>query len=97
MRVSVCYALPERQLLLELEVEEGTTALAAVRASGLAEQHPELDLQALSLGVFGRKVTAETVLRDGDRVEVLRPLLADPREVRRKLAAEGRTMGERDD
>ena len=93
MRVEVVYALPDRQTLLALEVEPGTTALEAVRRSGILDRHPELAGGELDLGVFGKRVTAEQVLVEDDRVEIYRPLLADPREVRRKLAAEGRTMG----
>jgi len=92
MKVEVVYALPERQTLLALEVRAGTTALAAVQASGILSRHPELDQASLKLGVFGRRVDPQQVLVADDRVEIYRPLLADPREVRRKLAAEGRTM-----
>ncbi len=93
MRVEVVYALPDWQTLLVLEVEPGTTALEAVRRSGILDRHRELAKGELDLGVFGKRVAAEQVLVEDDRVEIYRPLLADPREVRRKLAAEGRTMG----
>jgi len=92
IRVEVVYALPDRQTLLAIEVSEGTTALAAVQASGIPTSYPELAEGPLRLGVFGRRVDPQQVLVADDRVEIYRPLLADPREVRRKLAAEGRTM-----
>lgn len=95
MKVEVAYALPERQTLIALEVAIGTTALDAVLCSGLLREHPALVVGQLRLAVFGRVVTPAQVLRAGDRVEVLRPLQADPKEVRRRLAAQGKAMGRR--
>jgi putative ubiquitin-RnfH superfamily antitoxin RatB of RatAB toxin-antitoxin module len=95
LRVEVAYALPGRQLLLALTVPEGTTAREAVERSGLAARVAGLDLASVELGLFGKVVPATQTLRDGDRIDVLRPLLADPKEVRRALAAQGRTMGKR--
>jgi hypothetical protein len=92
IRVEVVYALPEVQTLLALEVPEGTTAAEAVRLSGILGRHPEIDLAQAKLGVFGKHVKADTPLRDRDRVEIYRPLVADPREVRRQRAAEGKAM-----
>ncbi len=86
LRVEVVYARPERQLLLPLEVPEGTTLIEAVRRSGILREFPELDLAEAKLGVFGRIRPATEALRDGDRVEIYRPLLADPKEARRKRA-----------
>lgn len=91
----MAYALPERQSLRQLEVADGTTAEMAVRLSGIAAQFSEIRLDDLTLGIFGRRVPATQPLRAGDRVEIYRALLADPKEVRRQLAAEGRTMGRR--
>ena len=87
--IEVVYALPERQSLLELEVPEGTTARQAALASGLDEEFPGLDLAANPLGIFGESVEDERVLRAGDRVELYRPLLMDPREARRQRASGG--------
>ena len=95
LRIAVVYAWPDRQLQFRLEVPAGTSALEAVRLSGLLARVPELDPRALVLGVFGRVVDGAQPLRDGDRVEVQRPLRADPKEVRRQLAAQGRAMGRR--
>jgi putative ubiquitin-RnfH superfamily antitoxin RatB of RatAB toxin-antitoxin module len=92
IRVEVVYALPEVQTLLALEVPQGTTAAEAVRFSGILGTHPEIDPAQAKLGVFGKHVKADTPLRDRDRVEIYRPLVADPREVRRQRAAEGKAM-----
>lgn len=97
LRVEVAYALPDRQSLIGLELPAGSTAEEAIRRSGLLDDYPEIDLTVNAVGVFGRRCQLDTVLRDGDRVEVYRPLEADPREARRKLAAEGRTMGRDED
>ncbi|NNF51544.1 MAG: RnfH family protein, partial [Gammaproteobacteria bacterium] len=70
-----------------------TTAREAVRLSGIRAEFPEIDLDTAPLGIFGKKVKSDVVLQEGERVEIYRPLKADPREVRRRLAAEGKTMG----
>jgi putative ubiquitin-RnfH superfamily antitoxin RatB of RatAB toxin-antitoxin module len=95
MKVEVAYALRDRQWLIALEVGEGATAADALRASGLLQQRPELIGRSLTLGIAGRIVAPELGLREGDRLEVQRPLLADPKEVRRRLAVEGKVMGRR--
>jgi uncharacterized protein len=91
--VEVAYALPDRQAVVRVKFVAGMTALGAVEASGLQQSHEELRNRPLDLGIYGRPVSPSELLRDGDRVEIYRPLKADPREVRRRLAAEGRTMG----
>lgn len=93
IRVEVVYALPDRQRLLTLEVPAGCTAREAVERSGLRREFPEIDPGHSPLGIFGRRCQPDQPLRDGDRVEIYRPLKADPKEVRRELAARGRTMG----
>ena len=88
IRVEVVYATAEQQTLIALDVPAGTTALAAAEASGIAQNVDGLDLAHSALGVFG-KVVADPqlrVLEEGDRVEIYRPLLADPKEVRRLRA-----------
>ena len=87
IRVEVVYALPDRQALLSLEVPQGTTVMEAIEASGIRDRFDEIDLDEKRLGIFGRRTTADTVLKDGDRVEIYRPLIADPKEVRRARAA----------
>lgn len=92
MRIEVVYALRERQALLALELPEGATVREAIEASGILQEFPEIDLAVNKVGVFGKLVKLDTVLRDRDRVEIYRPLLADPKEVRRRRAAEGKPM-----
>jgi len=91
--VEVAYACPERQLILEVEMPRGTTAIEAVRLSGIEEQFPEIDLDANRLGIFGKLCKNDRPLNAGDRVEIYRPLLVDPRAARRELAAAGKSMG----
>lgn len=90
--VEVAYALPRQQLIVPINVAEGTTAEAAVIASGIIEKFPDIDISVNKLGIFGKLVKPDTVLRDLDRVEIYRPLIADPKEVRRQRAAEGKVM-----
>ena len=86
LRIEVAYALREEQVLLELEMAEGTTARQAVERSGILRRFPDIDLAQASLGIFGRVVSPDTPLRDGDRVEIYRPLIADPKQARRTRA-----------
>lgn len=90
--VEVAYALRDRQKIVSLQVPEGTSAAQAVEQSAIVEDFPEIDLAVNKLGVFSKPCKGEQVLREGDRVEIYRPLIADPKEVRRKRAAEGKQM-----
>jgi uncharacterized protein len=90
--VEVAYALPRRQLILELQVDEGTTAEQAIRTSGILEQFPEIDLENSKVGIFGKPCKLTDTLHNGDRVELYRPLIADPREIRKQRAARGKEM-----
>lgn len=92
IRVQVIYALPERQDMVTIELPEGATTLQAVEASGLLQKHPDIDLARNKLGVFAKLVKTDQVLRDRDRVEIYRALIADPKEVRRQRAAEGKVL-----
>jgi putative ubiquitin-RnfH superfamily antitoxin RatB of RatAB toxin-antitoxin module len=85
-RVEVCYALPGVSFLVQLDVDSGTTIAEAITASGVLARFPEIDLAHNKLGVFGKLKPADTVLRDGDRIEIYRPLQADPMESRRRRA-----------
>lgn len=96
IRVEVCYAKSDVQVMVALTVPTGTTALEAAERSGLVARYPEIDLARQPLGIRGKRVEAGRVLEEGDRVEILRPLTADPKETRRRLAAKGRTMKDRD-
>lgn len=86
IQVQVVYALPQRQWVLPLQLPAGSTAGDALAASGLADTVPGYAAIEHTLAVYAQPVTAATVLKDGDRVEVLRPLLADPKQVRRARA-----------
>lgn len=84
--VQVCYATPVRQFLRELTVAEGTTLHEAIRRSGVLDEAPEIDLSVLQVGVFGKRRKLDEVLRNGDRVEIYQPLIADPKDSRRRRA-----------
>ena len=90
LRVRVAYALPDRQVSVALEVPPGTTAADAVTRSKLLEKFPEAAARPLSCAVFGRAVPLTYELREGDRVEILRPLLIDPKQSRREAAERSR-------
>jgi len=90
--VEVAYALPYEQVILEAIINQGGTVADAIKHSGILITYPEIDLAINKVGVFGKATKMTTVLRAGDRVEVYRPLIADPKEVRRKRAAEGKQM-----
>lgn len=92
LHVEVAYALPDRQRIVALELAEACTVREAARRAGLQQQFPELDIDAVDLGVFGKVVSKpeEQLVEDGDRVEIYRPLIADPKEVRKQRAAKVR-------
>lgn len=92
INIEVVYALPDEQILLKQTVPAGTTIAEAVQSSGVLARHPEIDLSINKLGLFGKLSKADAVLRDKDRIEIYRPLIADPKEVRRKRAEEGKVM-----
>lgn len=90
--VEVIYALPARQELVKLKLPVGATLQQAVEASGLQQKYPEINLASGKFGIFAKLSKTDTVLREKDRVEIYRPLLADPKEVRKQRAAEGKVM-----
>lgn len=92
IHVEVIYALPEEQKLLTVEVENGTEVRQVILESGVLEEYPELDLDAMKVGLFGKMTTMKQKVRDKDRIEIYRPLIADPKEVRKKRAAEGKVL-----
>lgn len=91
--VEVVFALAERQELVTVTVQTGTRAGEAIDRSAIVEKFPEQDLSVCRIGVWGRLADRDHMLQDGDRIEIYRPLLIDPREARRQLAAEGKSMG----
>lgn len=83
MRVEVVFALADRQELLVVELPEGSTVGAAIEKSRLVRQFPDIDFEALQAGVWGKPITRSHVVKDGDRVELYRPLEMNPRDARR--------------
>jgi len=92
MNIEVVYALPQEQVLLKVQAPPGATVIEAVKLSGVLEKHPEIDLDKNKLGIYGKLSKADAALRDKDRVEIYRPLIADPKEIRRQRAQEGKAM-----
>ena len=86
MKVELVFVAVDRQELLELELAAGTTAAAALIASGIQKRFPDVDLAAAPIGIWGKPADREQVLKDGDRVEIYRPLRIDPKEARRLRA-----------
>lgn len=94
MQIEVAYARPDQQVIVSLQLPEGGTAAQAIERSGLLQRFPEIDLAVNKIGIFSRAVKLDTVLRDKDRVEIYRPLLSDPKAVRRQRAAESKRKDE---
>jgi putative ubiquitin-RnfH superfamily antitoxin RatB of RatAB toxin-antitoxin module len=92
IRVEVAYAKPDVQVIIPLQVQTGITLEEAVEQSGIMEQFPEIDLEQNKVGIFGKISKKDQVLRANDRVEIYRPLIADPKEVRKQRAKEGKAM-----
>jgi putative ubiquitin-RnfH superfamily antitoxin RatB of RatAB toxin-antitoxin module len=86
-RVEVVYARPDEQLAVRLELPPGTRLAEAIRRSGLLERCPEIEFDRLAVGIYGRLASLDSELRDGDRVEIYRPLVANPKEMRRRNAS----------
>ena len=96
IKVEVAYALPHKQVLIPLHVKKGTTVYDAVVESGVADRFPDIDLETAPMGVFGKaeRKPKERVLNEGERVELYRPLIAEPKEVRKRRAEEAKAKRE---
>lgn len=92
LKVAIAYVGAETQVLRPMEVIQGATARGAIESSGVLEQCPEIDLGHFKIGIFGKIIGLDQVLADGDRVEIYRPLIADPKEARKRRAEEGKPM-----
>ncbi|OQA33960.1 MAG: Persistence and stress-resistance antitoxin PasI [Betaproteobacteria bacterium ADurb.Bin341] len=92
IHIEVCYAQAEHQERILLELAPETTVEQAIVASGILSRHPEIDLGRNKVGIYAKLCKLDGGLRDGDRVEIYRPLIADPKEVRKQRAAEGKSM-----
>ncbi|MDP2154201.1 MAG: RnfH family protein [Methylotenera sp.] len=90
--VEVAYALPNEQLIIPIKVQDGITAEEAINASGIRAKFPDIDLNINKVGIFGKLTKPDTKLRHLDRVEIYRALIADPKEVRKQRAADGKIM-----
>lgn len=88
--VQLCYARPGLQVLQEVAVAPGTTIQQAIMQSGIVQQVPEMDISVSKVGIFGKLKTLDTVLREHDRIEIYRPLLADPKTARRQRVEQKR-------
>ena len=94
LRVEVVHATPQRQVLLTVSVPAGCTVAQAIERSGIRSHFPGLAVDPDAVGIFSRKVSLDHVLQDGDRVEIYRPLQADPKEARRQRAARSKRGAE---
>jgi len=83
INIEVAYALPDKQWLIPLQVSFGTTVERAIKRSGILLQCPEIDLRQCVVGIFSKKVPLHSIVRDGDRIEIYRKLLMDPKEARK--------------
>ncbi|MGD8999905.1 MAG: RnfH family protein [Granulosicoccaceae bacterium] len=92
IHVEVAYATTEKQKIIGLDVPEGTTLIEAINTSGILDEFPEIDAGKAKMGIFSKPKKPDTALREGDRVEIYRPLIADPKEVRKQRAAQGKRM-----
>ncbi|MCB1932586.1 RnfH family protein [Accumulibacter sp.] len=92
LSIEVIYALPDKQQLVGLQLPPGSTVGQAIEASGLLQKYPEIDLKTNKIGIFAKLTKIDAPLRDQDRVEIYRPLIADPKEVRKQRAAAGKIM-----
>lgn len=90
--VEIAYAKPEVQVIIPLYVDPGTTLEQAIEQCGILQDFPEIDLASNKVGIFGKLAKLDVVLREKDRVEIYRPLIADPKLVRKQRAAEGKAM-----
>lgn len=92
MIIEVVYALAQEQILLRLEVAKGTSVEQGIEQSGILDKYPPINLETDKVGIFGKLTTLDTVLREKDRIEIYRPLIADPKLVRKQRAQAGKKM-----
>ncbi len=96
LNTEVAYALPGKQSIIEVAIAEGSTVQEVIEASKITEQYPEIDLSTAKVGIWSKVVKLNETVRDGDRVEIYRPLIADPKEVRKKRAERAKQEGRAD-
>ena len=93
IRIEVVFGLPDRQELVSINISPDADCNDAIRQSGIAADFPDVDLATLPIAIWGRPVERSSSLKNGDRIEILRPLPMDPRDARRQLAMDGQFMG----
>lgn len=92
IKVDVCYALPTKQEIVHLQLPDGASLQLALERSGLLGKYPEIDIKKNKFGIWNKLSKLDSLLRNQDRIEIYRPLIADPKEVRKQRAAEGKVM-----
>jgi putative ubiquitin-RnfH superfamily antitoxin RatB of RatAB toxin-antitoxin module len=90
--IEIAYALPQKQMIIPIKVKAGITAEDAIKVSGIIKKFPEIDLNINQIGIFGKLTQLDHIIRERDRIEIYRSLIADPKEIRRQRAAEGKIM-----
>jgi putative ubiquitin-RnfH superfamily antitoxin RatB of RatAB toxin-antitoxin module len=96
INIEVAYALPTKQTIVDIAIKEGTTVEDAIKASNILEQFPDIDLSSTKVGIWSRVVKLRDTLNDGDRIEIYRPLIADPKEIRKRRAEKAKEEGRAD-
>lgn len=96
INIEVAYALPTKQTIVDIAIKEGTTVEDAIKASNILEQFPDIDLHSTKVGIWSRVVKLRDTLNDGDRIEIYRPLIADPKEIRKRRAEKAKEEGRAD-
>lgn len=92
IQIEIVYAQQKIQTVIPMKVTDDTTVIQALEQSGISLKHPEIDIKTAKVGVYGKISKPDTLLRNHDRIEIYRPLIADPKEVRKKRAEEGKAM-----
>ncbi|MBD3584315.1 RnfH family protein [Salinimonas sp. HHU 13199] len=96
LNTEVAFALPGRQSIIEVAIGEGATVREVIEASKIAQIYPEIDLDNFKVGIWSRVVKLDATVSDGDRIEIYRPLIADPKEVRKRRAEKAKEEGRAD-
>ena len=96
LSIEVVYGTPQRQEIVNVEVDDGTSIEQAIMASGIIEEFPEIDLTVNNVGIWNRAAKLKDIVKDLDRIEIYRPLIADPKEVRKRRAEKAKEEGRAD-
>jgi putative ubiquitin-RnfH superfamily antitoxin RatB of RatAB toxin-antitoxin module len=96
MQIEVAYALPTKQSLVDVAIKEGATVEEVIQASNLLNEYPDIDLSSTKVGIWSRVVKLRDTVKDGDRIEIYRPLIADPKEIRKRRAEKAKEEGRAD-